>query len=222
MIVLTVQENFLAANTSLTATFDIMNPSAEQESPALFVVANIMPFAPGVGADVAALLREGLQVGPYYVPKTGQSLMGIPGGADPLYVVAPRFIVAHIGQESYEHGTTLGIVLNTLTFTISMNIYLEPYSTITLSGLTGSRTGSLSQAQYIPITSTGSVFGTYNGDYNSGLWSRSSGTLILQCLLPVPNNTTIIVEFQVQNSFYAQESPAVYASSGAVVDPSLP
>jgi hypothetical protein len=177
-------------------------------------------------SDIETLLLDGPSMGPYLVSKTNESLMNIDRGANPLYIVMPQFNQAQIGQNSYQHGTSQGLVLNTLTLTMSLNVPLQQFSTITVLGLTGSNTPSTGS---LPVTSTNgsnpfatprlgdSVTGVFSKE---GLWTQSTGSLVFTCVSPVAKNTMIRVEFKVNNSFYAQESPTVYISGGVVVNPS--
>jgi len=158
------------------------------------------------------LLRHGPEMGPYRVPKTGESLLNITGGKDPLRVVPPLFNQARIGQSSPIHGTSEGFLLNTITFTISLNVGLQRHSSVTLSGLRGSNT---SDTANMPIESSPGLFNTL------GSWTRFTGSLTITAAFYIPVNTSVTVRFRILNSFNAQEAPSVNASAGVVVDPLL-
>ena len=158
-------------------------------------------------------MRHGPEMGPYQVPKTGESLLAVDGGMDPLRVMQPAFNQAQIGQSSSMHGTSEGLALNTITFTISLNVQLQHRSSITVSGLTGTNT---TDTVAMPIESSEGLFNTF------GSWTRSTGSLIITAASSIPKNVSVTVRFQILNSFYAQEAPMVYARSGVVVDTLLP
>jgi hypothetical protein len=146
------------------------------------------------------------------VPKTGESLLNVTGGKDPLRVVPPLFNQARIGQSSHIHGTAEGVLLNTITFTISLNVGLQRHSSVTLSGLRGTNT---SDTVNMPIESSPGLFNTL------GSWTRFTGSLTITAASYIPVNTSVTVRFRILNSFYAQEAPSVNASAGVVVDPLL-
>ena len=126
LIVVFVEGPGLKNGSAYALSFVLRNNYSEQASPKVSVLASVRsgvaPFYSGVGVYEA-------------MTKPGSSQLGVAGGADPLRVHVPGFLIRTLGQSN-----PLASASNVLTLTIVPNCEVSPGSNVTLVGLTGSAT----------------------------------------------------------------------------------
>eukprot|EP00961_Rhodomonas_salina_P165986 2236630-Rhodomonas_salina.2 len=102
----------VAPDTEVIVSFDVQNPAEEQDSPEIVISA--------AGDDVVIATTPMI--------KDSRPLVGIAGGARPLFVVLPEFSLRGISQSSLLSNQT-----NFLTIRLLSNVDLEEESVITIS-----------------------------------------------------------------------------------------
>ena len=169
----------LSAGTIYTIGFRISNPTSATSSPAVSIAA--------VGSATIA---------PVAMRKSGSRLYGVVRGSDPLTVVVPLFSVKSIRQSTTSFGE-----VNAITVRLLANYDVGVGSTVTVEGLTGSKTPD---SQSLSVSSTSDWLGT------RGVWTQSTGTLALSVTSGgFEAGAACEVIFTLTNSFAAQESPPV-------------
>jgi hypothetical protein len=189
----------LVENTEYVFTFDVRNPSAGQESPAISIEAF------GIPIPKQAIVKNPANLPPPDV------FGGTEIEADPLYVrglvSASGFLKKIIAQSSADPGAT-----NVITMTLQMNVPLtqsSPASAITVSGLRGA---SASHGT-MPLTRvTQATSGTFDGT-----WNDVDKTLVLVVTQDTKAGKDYKITFTVTNDMKAQTSPVIMIQASGIV-----
>ena len=168
--------------------FNLTNPVSAQSSPAVSIRAGVKSVYGDISPVVATVTM-----------KKGQELLGVPNGTDPLEVLVPAFDIKTI-----EQNTPLAAVVNTITVTLKANCDLLPGSTVTIFGLSGSRSQS---------TGVLEIIDSKQGFASIGDWD-SSGNLTLTTAAHMGRRLVYEARFNLTNPVSAQSSPAVSIRAG--------
>ena len=192
-----------------TFSFTVWNPTIPQYSP------NIQIYSDGTLGGVP-IIPTSMSKDLVYVPvlqgvctgaPSGLCLLS-PGDAAPLRVQAPNFLMANIGQSTPYPGK-----MNAISVTLLANIPLQAGSSITLSNLAGAITPSAAIAVQSGVgfgSTPSSYFTSSNGaPVGKGTWDLQASSLTLLVANTVPAGTLVLLSFQLQNPYCAQESPPV-------------
>lgn len=202
-LVLTVEGSGLASGQPYSVTFVLRNKNVN--------------FVNAVATAVSATIVDGSgasqgSIAQVLMTKLSLSLYGVVSGTDPGRIQRPYILRKSIQQSTPGSGVTNKIVI-----LLAFNYNLAKGSTVTVTGLTGSQTADSAS---LAVTSTGNLLGT------SGVWTRTSGTLVLTV---ASGGTSVTMDYEVTfvltNPLSAQASPAVSVSaeiqdgSGYIVGP---
>ena len=113
-------DNKISSWSEFSVSFNVTNPSFNQESPTITISAGAM--VPGSGIDAVEAVKPGLTV------------LGVANGNDPMRVVIPEFVVRTASQSTPVSGATNRI---TVGLEVSVDLSGTDHSLITLSNLTG-------------------------------------------------------------------------------------
>jgi hypothetical protein len=129
-------------------------------------------------------------------------LYGVTGGESPLKLVEVAFDVASSIGQSFPFVSAS----NTITVTMFVNYDLPGDSTITITGLTGTKTDDTDSLSIVSSTLEG-----------TGVWRKLDGSLVL--LVPfsgISSISTITASFLVQNGDTTQSTPLAITATGTV------
>lgn len=108
----------LAANTPYVLSFNITNANTPQQS------------APAISVQLAGASA----LPPVAVDTPGSDLIGVPSGADPLVLLAPRFLVGNMSQSTPAAGSSNEL---SVTFMTNVDLLSSDASQVVLSGFSG-------------------------------------------------------------------------------------
>jgi len=189
----------LEAEQNYVLTFDVRNPNAGQQSPAI----NIEVF----GISIA---KQAMAKNPNNLPPPGV-FGGTAVEGQPLYVrgleAASGFLTKKIGQSSADPGAS-----NVITMTLKVNVPLtasSPVSAITVSGLRGASATHGTMALTVVKTAS-------SGDF-SGKWDDTDKALILDVTQDTKPGEDYKISFTVTNDKKAQTSPALMIETSGIV-----
>ena len=169
----------LSAGTIYILAFDVTNPATANTSPTIYVEAS------GTTSIASS---------PMTVPNLTQ--YGVRNGMNPLQVEVPVFNTKSIQQSPAPFAG-----VKKWKVTLNSNYAFSSGSTVTISGLMGSLTGSPTpESTKLEVTSTDSKLG------RSGDWTRSMGTLVL---VVESEGTTAAMDYAVTFSLPTGSSPQV-------------
>ena len=190
-LTLTVASGGLSAGTTCTVSFEVQNGGSEQNA-----VVGVVSGTIEVGGFDSPISDHNLEA------DTTAVLYGVTGGESPLKLVEVAFDVASSIGQSFPFVSAS----NTITVTMFVNYDLPGDSTITITGLTGTKTDDTDSLLIISSTLEG-----------TGVWRKLDGSLVLS----VPSSgistiSTITASFLVQNGDTTQSTPLAITATGTV------
>jgi len=198
-LALTIANNTMpVAREDNVLTFWLRNIKTEQPAPNVSIAATIATEA----FDANGVWQVGewsAHIPPTPAVPSNETRFGIPGAAAPLGLTIPVFTRKQIGQTNPLAGAS-----NMLTTTLATNCDMPEWSTLTLSGLTGTQTADAPDLQLatMPID-------TYQN--STGEWRNAEG--VLEWPVADGVRTTIAQEYEVsiwaRNPSSPQPSPEI-------------
>lgn len=184
--------NGLEEGVEVVCVFELTNPRQEQEAADVSISVN--SFASGQVTNI--------------IPST--AMRKAPGNAGPFFVRRSTFLTATIGQSKPYPGEDSNRISVTLRANVAIASVGSVVATITLSGLTGSRTEDTSQ-----LIVNGEDPNWNQITRSRAAWTQESGTLVLTIASQqnLRANRNYAFSFDLANPFEAQDSPAVSIST---------
>ncbi len=159
----------LQAGTLYVFQIVLTNPSTPQESPAVTISVS--------GTQSVAVPPTTMEKGS--------------GDKAPLFIKAPGFVVARIGQEHPGLSS-----LNKITITIQPNFALAADARFTVEGLLNSGTADSASLE---VRNCNGFFKSPTNVLNQGRWSQSSGSLEMHAARQIEQDTILVCSFNLVN-----------------------
>ena len=177
--------SLLKCQSMISISFGLRNGLVAQASPSIRVYASLKagPFN-GFISPVVMSMQNG-------------NIFGVRNGTNALTIVLPKFDLALIVQ-----SIPFASALNSITVTLRSLYTISQYSTLTISGLSGSQTND----SFIDVDSTNFSF------FSLAQWSRVGGNITFTANTTIDFMVPYVLTFYLQNGALAQQGPSITIS----------